>query len=76
MPSASAELRELMNKRFGDPVDDSGPIEYLQEVGYKFDRDGMIQPKPGVTCLKDMTEDEFVCLLFLVHEWDYGTPMK
>lgn len=72
MPSASDELREAMNKRFGDPIDESGPMQFLEDAGYKLTKDWLWEPKPGVACLKDMTRDEFDCLLFLVHEWDFG----
>lgn len=76
MPQASDELRALMNNRFGDPVSDEGPSKYLTDAGYKISRGGMIEPKDGVNTLKEMTRNEFDCLLFLVHEWDYGTAMS
>ena len=72
MPQASDELRELMNKRFGDPVSEQGPIKYLEDAGYKLTRNWHWEPKPGVVNLKQMTRDEFDCLLFLTSEWDFG----
>ena len=72
MPQASDELRDLMLKRFGSRVDDAGPTKYLEKAGYKLTSDFEWIPKEGVKELKDMTREEFDCLLFLVHEWDYG----
>ena len=72
MPSASDELRNEMERRFGDAISDSGPIRFLEDAGYKLTSDFEWEPKPGVRTLKDMTRDEFDCLLFLCHEWDFG----
>lgn len=72
MPQASDELRERMESRFGDGISASGPIKFLTDAGYKLTRDWQWSARPGVTSLKDMTRDEFECLLFLVHEWDFG----
>ena len=72
MPQASDALREQMNQKFGDPVSDAGPIKFLEDAGYTLTREWQWEPKPGVTDLKGMTRDEFECLLFLVHEWDFG----
>lgn len=72
MPQASDELRAEMKRRFGDPVDDAGPTQFLTDAGYTLHPD-WTWSKEGVTDLKDMTRDEFECLLFLVHEWDYGS---
>ncbi|TIL38499.1 hypothetical protein [Mesorhizobium sp.] len=72
MPQASEELREQMRVRFGDSINDYGPAKFLEDAGYKMNRGWEWTPKPGVTDLKGMTRDEFDCLLFLCHEWDYG----
>ncbi len=48
MPQASEELRECMNKRFGDPVLDTGPIKFLEEAGYQLTRDWRWIPPEGV----------------------------
>ena len=72
MPQATAELQQLMEKRFGDPVSDEGPTKYLEDAGYVLTPTWLWTPKPGVTDLKGMTRDEFECLLFLVQEWDFG----
>lgn len=71
MPSADPELRDHMIKRFGS-IDTHGPEKYLQDAGYKLTEDWFWIPKPGVKNLGEMTRDEFECLLFLCHEWDYG----
>lgn len=72
MPSASDELREKMRVRFGDPIDEGGPMKFLQDAGYVLTREWTWKPKPGVTDLEGMTKEEYDCLLFLVHEWDFG----
>lgn len=72
MPQASDELRAEMVRRFGS-VDTVGPEGYLRNAGYSLNKNWSWVPKPGVVDLKGMTSDEFDCLLFLVHEWDYGS---
>lgn len=72
MPQASPELQEQMRQRFGDAISEEGPTKYLQDAGYKLTRHWFWEPKPGITQYREMTCDEFDCLLFLVHEWDYG----
>jgi hypothetical protein len=71
MPSADPELQERMRQRFGS-IDTEGPIKYLKDAGYKLTDDWLWIPKEGVKTLRDMTQDEFECLLFLCHEWDFG----
>lgn len=71
MPQASDELRMTMMRRFGS-MDTVGPEDYLKKAGYSLTSDSQWRPKAGVVYYKDMTRDEFDCLLFLVHEWDYG----
>tara|TARA_Y100000310_G_scaffold327344_1_gene393558 strand:+ start:5510 stop:5707 length:198 start_codon:yes stop_codon:yes gene_type:complete len=61
-----------MNERFGDPVSEIGPCKFLKDAGYEITTGWMWKPKPGVTDLSDMTRDEYECLLFLAHEWDFG----
>lgn len=73
MPEASDELRERMRLRFGSATSDEGPSRYLTDAGYVLQPGFLWRPKPGVKELRDMTRDEFECLLFLVHEWDYGS---
>lgn len=71
MPQASDELRAEMERRFGDRVSDQGPMQYLTTRGYTLNGD-WTWSKPGVSDLKQMARDEFECLLFLAHEWDFG----
>lgn len=70
MPQASDELRAEMERMFGDPVDDNGPQEFLRKRGWTLNRD-WTWSKPGET-LQSMPQDEYLCVLFLVHEWDFG----
>ncbi len=72
MPQASSELRSRMEERFGDPISDAGPTKFLEDAGYKLTSSWLWEPKKGVESLKDMTQEEYECMLFLVHEWDYG----
>lgn len=72
MPQASDELRQQMKDRFGDAIGEEGPMKFLQDAGYVLTREWTWKPKQGVADLKGMTRDEFDCLLFLVHEWDFG----
>lgn len=60
-----------MERRFGDAIDDQGPMRFLRDAGYTLNRD-WTWSRPGVTDLEQMTRDEFDCLLFLAHEWDFG----
>lgn len=71
MSSASSELQNVMIERFGS-IDDSGPINQLQNSGYKLTKEWLWQPPEGVSTYRDMTRSDFECLLFLVHEWDFG----
>jgi hypothetical protein len=70
MPQASDELRAEMDRRFGDSIDSQGPIKFLRERGWTLNRD-WTWSKPGMT-LGNMPRDEFECVLFLIHEWDFG----
>lgn len=69
MPQATDELRAKMQDYFGDPVSDSGPINYLLGRGFTFTRGGMIvSPKT----YKEWCDWEEECIDFLCDEWDYG----
>lgn len=68
MPQASDTQRALMQEWFGDPVDDSGPMQFLLARGWTEDRGGMLYPPtPSYT----MSIYEAECLMFLICEWDY-----
>lgn len=70
MPSASPELRARMQKRFGDPISDMGPMQFLESRGYALTRD-WCWSKPGLV-LAEVPEDELECIQFLADEWDFG----
>ncbi len=70
MPSASDELREFAMKTFGS-LDSSGPEDFLRS------RKFILHPfwnwtKSGTT-YANMEQDEYLCILFLHDEWDYGS---
>ena len=71
MPQADPDLVKIMVDRFGDTSED-GPMRFLESAGYRLTPDWHWMPKPGVTDYNGMTRDEFDCLLFLCHEWDFG----
>lgn len=70
MPQASDDLRQRMVDRFGD-IGDGPPAQFLIDAGYKLSR-GYTWSKPGISAYGQMTRDEFECLMFLMHEWDWG----
>lgn len=72
MPQASDSLRAEMRKRFDGSIDSAGPVEFLTGKGYVLTQDFQWKPRSGVSSLGGMARDEFDCLLFLVHEWDFG----
>ena len=71
MPQASDELRQRMNERFGDPIDDGEPWKFLKARGYTAPR-FLIRPPEGHT----VTEDEGECIDFLCDEWDWAFDPK
>jgi hypothetical protein len=69
MPRASAQQRALMEKWFGDPKSDRGPIEFLESRGYVLRPDWQWDPPvPAHT----VNHEEEECICFLVDEWDFG----
>lgn len=72
MPSASEDLRDKMLARFGDRIDEAGPIRFLKDAGYVLTKNWFWHPKPGVAGYRDMTQPEFDCIMFLMNEWDFG----
>lgn len=70
MPQASDDLQAAMTRRFGN-IGTAGPMCFLRDAGYTLSP-SWEWSKPGVTDLKQMARDEFDCLLFLAHEWDFG----
>lgn len=73
MPTASSELRERMNVRFGDPVAPDGPMKFLTSRGWK-STCRFEWMKEGFSRLSwnDIPEDERECMQFLGEEWDFG----
>lgn len=74
MPQASDETRGHMERLFGDPIDDSGPMSYLRDKGWKLSGDWFYSHPLYTTknSIKDIPTDEWVCIVFLVHEWDHA----
>lgn len=70
MPQASDELRQTMFFYFGDEIDDGGPAQFLYDQGFVLSRTWEWFKK-GAT-YENLTDKEYHCILFLVHEWDYG----
>ncbi len=69
MPTAHVKVRALMNKWFGDPIDDTGPRDFIRARGYTITSDGTITPpSPSHT----VSPYEHWCIVFLCDEWDYG----
>lgn len=69
MPQTSNEMRALMCKWFGDEIDEKGPIKFLQAHGYVLERDWTwTKPTPSHT----VSKFEWLCMLFLIEEWDFG----
>lgn len=73
MPQASDELRAKMQEHFGDPIDDSGPWQFLAGNGF-VEKGGWIT-KPG-TYWDDLSEKEKLALEFLADEWDYAWDFR
>jgi hypothetical protein len=69
MPSAPDDLRDLMEKWFGDSIDMEGPLHFLRSHGFTEMANGMLRPPtPAHNC----SVDEWNCIGFLVQEWDFG----
>ena len=65
MPQASDVLRSLMEQWFGDPADETGPIDFLQSRGYVLQSD--YSWKRPVSC-HTISAEEAVCVRFLIDE--------
>ena len=68
MPQAPDEQRDLMNKWFGDPINDGPPYQLLISHGFT-EKAGCFFPPVSSHKISDI---EHECLQFLVDEWDYG----
>lgn len=69
MPQASDELRNIMDKWFGDGIDDYAPRQFLYARGYILTNDWCWKPPAR---FHTISQEEYTCMLFLVQEWDYG----
>lgn len=67
MPQTTDELRALMDKWFGSPVDDRGPTMFLLQHGWTEDHFMWLPPVPA----HNPSREEFACLRFLHEEWDH-----
>jgi len=68
MPQASNMHRALMEKWFGDPIDDGPPSLFLISRGYTETRGYWRKPTPAHT----VSHEEACCLDFLMDEWDHA----
>lgn len=73
MPQADRDLQQQMEKRFGS-LDVWGPEGYLKSRGWRLNKD-WTWSKEGMKDVGQVPRDEFDCMLFLVHEWDYNVPV-
>lgn len=78
MPSADPELVKIIEVYSGKEC--HGDLEqycitYLKRQGYKEERFSW-HPKAGVKNYEDMTRQEFDCMMYLCHEWDWGGLIK
>lgn len=68
MPQSTPYYRYKMIKWFGD-IDTIGPQTFLESHGYTLNNTWQwIKPVPSHT----VSEDEAMCIEFLIMEWDYG----
>lgn len=67
MPQASSEFRAKIKLHFGS-IDDSGPTKFLMESGWREVANGLWRsPK----LIDEVSEKEFLCIMFLRDEWDH-----
>lgn len=67
MPQASEPHRAIMQRWFGT-MDCGSVLEFLASRGYSETRGGIVMPP---TKWHRPNSEEYVCLHFLVNEWDY-----
>jgi hypothetical protein len=67
MPSATRELHDKMEARFGS-IDLLGPLDFLKSRGFT-EKSGLIMP-PSQDYKVDEAEGD--CIDFLFHEWDFA----
>jgi len=74
MPQASDEQRALMQKWFGNTINDGPPYAFLLAHGYTEPEGKGLWKKPTPSHTISMFEWE--CLNFLCDEWDYGYDFR
>lgn len=67
MPQATGDFRALMNKWFGDPISEQGPMQHLFSRGFTEANGLWYKPTPSYT----PSVYDVACLLFLRDEWDF-----
>lgn len=72
MPSTTDALRNRMDELFGDPIDDAGPISYLEKRGFYLTPAFEWCLPSDVGSWAEMSPDEKDCMNFLCDEWDFG----
>lgn len=70
MPSAPGELQDWAIERFGD-LSDNGPMRYLESQGFELTRDWK-WIKDDVTRYDELNSEEWMAMIFLAREWDFG----
>lgn len=73
MPTASDEQQAPIIARFGG-LDDGPVLHYLAECGWTYTREHTFT-HPLFTDLSQIPTDQWECIVFLRHEWDYGVPV-
>jgi hypothetical protein len=74
MPQASDALWEEVRAflpAIDDMPSDAACIDFLRTAGYCL-QDDWTWFKPNVNTFGQMTRHEFDCMIFLMHEWDFG----
>jgi hypothetical protein len=69
MPQASDELTEEIARICGD-ASDHAVVAFLEQRGWTLDREWQWH-KSGQT-YQTMPQDEYLAVLFMIDEWDYG----
>jgi len=72
MPSASDAYHNLMERWFGDPIDDGPPYRFLAARGWQDNAGLLVPPVPS----HQPSQYELACVMFLCDEWDYAYEGK
>ena len=71
MPNTSQEMIEYMQSKHGDEFDDNIAVQFLKSHGYKRTKHWEWIPPNGVN-LQTMHQDDYLHMLYLIEEWDFG----